>query len=141
MWIFNMHIPFQIVLFHDFGQALLFEYNYIVLFGLTIVYFLLLYFGLGLLFLGVARWMESRKIVHLIHPGLVSRSQIRFEMKYSLQSILIFGFSVLPIAFLVRLGWISLLPDTVWNISMGLVILFVWNEFHFFVIHRWMHTT
>ncbi|MFK7810608.1 MAG: sterol desaturase family protein, partial [Saprospiraceae bacterium] len=61
------------------------------------------------------------------------------EIKYSLQSIFLFGFSVLPIIYLIRSGHISLLENSPRNIVIGLLILNLWNEVHFFIVHRIMH--
>jgi len=37
------------------------------------------------------------------------------------------------------MGVITLLPNTIFNIFLGLAILVLWNEFHFFIVHRIMH--
>ena len=37
------------------------------------------------------------------------------------------------------MGVVTLLPDTVFNILSGIVILSLWNEVHFFIVHRIMH--
>ncbi|MCC5938479.1 MAG: sterol desaturase family protein [Lunatimonas sp.] len=60
-------------------------------------------------------------------------------MRHSLKSIVIFGFSSLPIIYLIRMDFIYLLPNTWINILWGLILLTLWNEVHFYVIHRIMH--
>ena len=57
----------------------------------------------------------------------------------SLRSIFIFGFSAFPIIYLIRTDFITLLPNTVFNILLGVVLLTIWNEGHFFIVHRMMH--
>ncbi|MBU2020092.1 MAG: sterol desaturase family protein [Bacteroidetes bacterium] len=60
-------------------------------------------------------------------------------MTHSLKSIAIFGFSIIPIIYLIRQGQINLLPDTWTNILIGVVALTIWNEIHFYVVHRFLH--
>ncbi len=60
-------------------------------------------------------------------------------MKHSFKSIVIFGFSTIPIVYLVRTGKVTLLPDTFFNVFIGLLVLNLWNEIHFFIVHRIMH--
>ncbi|MBC7488569.1 MAG: sterol desaturase family protein [Cytophagaceae bacterium] len=60
-------------------------------------------------------------------------------MKNSFRSILIFGFSSLPIIYFVRTGFVVLLSDSLWVTLVGLAALIIWNEIHFFLVHRVMH--
>ncbi|MAJ50119.1 MAG: fatty acid hydroxylase [Flammeovirgaceae bacterium] len=60
-------------------------------------------------------------------------------MAQSMQSIIIFGFSVIPIIYLIRKDFIVLLPNTWPIIFLGIVLLTIWNEVHFFIVHRLMH--
>ena len=122
-----------------FIQAALHDFSYPLLFAITVVYFLVLYFGLGSLFLVLCRGLEKAGLVHKIRSEPLGQGQIRREIKYSLSSILVFGFSVLPIIYLVRQGALQLLPNTAWNILLGLLILTLWNEIHFYLVHRLMH--
>ncbi len=118
---------------------ILYESSYLTLYGLVTAYFLLLYFGLAPVFLEACKFLSRKKIVHKIIKKEVSEKQIRWEILHSLKSIFIFGFSAFPIVYLIRSGTISLLPDTTFNIFLGLIILTVWNEIHFFAVHRLMH--
>ena len=118
---------------------ILYESSYLTLYGLVTAYFLLLYFGLAPVFLEACKFLSRKKIVHKIINKEVSEKQIRWEILHSLKSIFIFGFSAFPIVYLIRSGTISLLPDTTFNIFLGIIILTVWNEIHFFAVHRLMH--
>jgi Delta7-sterol 5-desaturase len=120
-------------------NSFLTEYNYIQIFGLVVVYFLLLYFGLGYVFLRVCKFLNKKNILHKIVDKEVSENQIRREMKHSFVSIVIFGFTTIPLILLIRNGYILLLPDSFFNVVWGLLLLSLWNEVHFFVIHRIMH--
>ena len=122
-----------------FIKHVLYDYSSLILFGLSFGYFLLLYFGIAPLFLAICRFMESRKLLHKIRPEEVSRRQIFFEIKHSLKSIVVFGFSIIPVIYFVRLGIIELLPNTWLTVLAGLIVLTLWNEVHFYLVHRLMH--
>jgi Delta7-sterol 5-desaturase len=117
----------------------LYNYSYIILFGLSFVYFLVLYFLLAPLFDGVCKLLYIKKILQRITLKEVTKEQILFEVKHSLKSIFIFGTSIIPIIYLIRMGAITFLPNTIFNILLGLVLLNLWNEVHFFIVHRIMH--
>jgi len=123
----------------SFIENVLFNYSYTVLFGLTFGYFMFLYFGVGSLFLFSCKRLENLKLLHRIKSREVKREQILFEIKHSFKSIIIFGFSVLPVIHLVRVGIVELLPNTLLNILIGIALLTLWNEVHFYVVHRIMH--
>lgn len=120
-------------------EKVIYGYSYVQLYFLTTAYFLFLYFGLAPLFLYVCKVLHRKNLLQKIAVGDVSREQIHFEMSHSLRSILIFGFSVWPIVYLIRHGNIILLPDSIPVVVGGLVILTLWNEVHFFAVHRIMH--
>ncbi len=122
-----------------FIEKLLYSYSYAQLLLFTTAYFLVLYFGLAPLFQGICSFLHQKKLLQKISTRPVSRGQVRFEMMNSLRSIIIFGFSSWPLIFLIREGRITLLPDTVPNVIIGLAVFTLWNEIHFFVIHRIMH--
>lgn len=120
-------------------ENMLFQFSYLTWFGVTILYFLVLYFGLGTLFLRTCKFLTRNNLLQRIDPREAPSLQFRFEMGHSLKSIFIFGFSSLPIIYLIRTGIIELLPNTWINILWGLVLLTLWNEVHFYVVHRFMH--
>lgn len=123
----------------QFTDHLLFQGSYVLIFGLTIVYFLLLYFGLGYLFLQVCRNLHRRKILQRIAPGEASREQIRFEIRNALLPIGVFGISGMTYVYSIRHGWISLKTNDFSSVLFGVVLLTLWNEVHFFCVHRLMH--
>ncbi|MES2690040.1 MAG: sterol desaturase family protein [Bacteroidota bacterium] len=121
-------------------QAVLYQYDYGLIYLLTVLYFALLYFGIGFLFLQGCKFLAAKKILSVISPGAIEPRQTRFEVLHSIQSILIFGFSSLPIIYLIRNAAITLIADSLLHVATGLLILSLWNELHFFVVHRIMHT-
>lgn len=107
---------------------------------LSVVYFLFLYFGLGWIFKMVLNILESRNWIYKIDKRPVLQNQIQYEIRHSLYSIFIFGFSAWPILFFVRNGTITLAETDVLNFIVSLLGLNVYNELHFFIVHRLMHT-
>ncbi|MEQ9169085.1 MAG: sterol desaturase family protein [Fulvivirga sp.] len=99
----------------------------------------MLYFGIGFLFLATCKILERKHVLSKIIDKEVSKKQIAYEIKHSLISIIVFGFSVLPIIYLIRRDLISLIPNTWLNILIGVILLTLWNEVHFYVVHRIMH--
>lgn len=118
---------------------ILYKANYIEVYFYTLLYFLFLYFAVGQLFLVICKFLEKQGWVSLINTKEPSQKQIRYEIKQSTLSIVLFGSSGIPIIYLIRQQQITLLDDNWINIAMGLILLTFWNEIHFFVIHRIMH--
>ncbi len=117
----------------------LYVYSYPVLFGLSFVYFLVLYFVLAPVFNFLCQLMARQGVLKKIQDRPISKSQIHHELWHSFTSIIVFGFSLLPIAFLVRSDHITLAENTLFNTLWGLLALTLWNEVHFFLVHRLMH--
>jgi len=123
----------------DLVKIIFYELSYFQLYGITFIYFLFLYFVLSLWFLKICKFLYRKEKLKIIIKKVVSKKQIQFEKKHSLKSIFIFGFSVIPIVYSVRVGNYELLPDNFQNFIKGLFALSVWNEIHFFIVHRIMH--
>ncbi len=122
-----------------FVQAFLLKYSYLNVYLLTVFYFLFLYFIIGWLFNYCCEALRRLNITELIVASQRPAKQTKQEIKHSLISILVFGFSSFPVIFLYRNGFFKLEENTVSNILLGLLALNVWNEIHFFCIHRLMH--
>lgn len=123
----------------SFIEDVLFNYSYVALYGLSFGYFMFLYLGIGSLFLFVCKFLERKHLLNKIESKEVSKKQLIFEIKHSLKSIVVFGFSIIPIIYLVRIDLIKLLPNTWANVLIGLITLSIWNEVHFYMVHRLMH--
>jgi sterol desaturase/sphingolipid hydroxylase (fatty acid hydroxylase superfamily) len=81
------------------------------------------------------------KIGAVVDPRPLKDGQIPKEIGRSLVSILIFGaYGVLTLE-VWRAGWIHVDFRASWvKIGSDLALFFVWNEIHFFCIHRLLHT-
>ncbi len=119
---------------HIFQQS-----SFLEMFLWSAGYFLLMYFFLALLFIGLSQILAKAGYAERIVPEKASSPQIRFEIKHSLLSIAVFGFSLAPIVYGVRGNWIQLLPDTLPYFILSMLGLFLWNELHFYLVHRLMH--
>ncbi|WP_222564267.1 sterol desaturase family protein [Novilysobacter antarcticus] len=106
------------------------------------LYFAALYFVTGTLTwwltrsllprLGFGRVLDQRPL----RPGQLGR-----EIVESCGSILLFGVGVLVPWWLLRSGWSGLAYEaSAQRIVVELVALFLWNELHFYVCHRLLHT-
>lgn len=123
----------------NFMRHIIYDYSYFQLFLLVVGYFCLLYFALAPLFLLSCRGLKELGLLHRIVDTDIPQSQISKEIKHSTVSIFIFGLSAIPLFFLIRSGHINLTENTFWHVLFGLFILTVWNEVHFFAVHRLMH--
>lgn len=115
------------------------QYSYVELFWMTILYFSILYFGLGWIYWKICRFFLRQGWMEKINERPYSREQLRFELRQSLISIVVFGFSTLPLAYLIRIQVIHPAAPSLTNILLGLMILTFWNEIHFYLVHRIMH--
>lgn len=115
------------------------EASYLEVFLLTLGYFVILYFLLGPSFLWVCKQLEKRNWLNKIVSRKLPKNQLKFEIKHSTVSVLIFGLSAIPVIYLIRIGKIELLENNWSTILFGVILLNVFNELHFFVVHRIMH--
>lgn len=66
--------------------------------------------------------------------------QVRDELFLSLISILIFAAQAVGLVWALRNGWLDASWDrSPWHLLWELPVLYVWNEVHFFAIHRVLH--
>ncbi len=122
-----------------FIENILSNYSYTALFGVSFGYFIFLYFFVGFLFSTICKFLERKQKLSKIVNVNVPKPQILFEIKHSFKSIIVFGFSIIPIIYLIRIDVVTLLPNTWLNVLIGIVALTLWNEVHFYVVHRILH--
>lgn len=120
-------------------NKVLFQYAYPTLALLVVVYFGLLYFVLAPLFNLACRFLAGKKVLHPIVLKAAGMDQVRSEIRHSTVSILVFGIASLPLFHLIRTGFVAFLPNTLLTVVVGLIILNLWNEVHFYLIHRLLH--
>lgn len=118
---------------------LLHQFSYTQVYLLTVVYFMVLYFGVGKLFLMGCNYLTQRNIVQQIVPSTNADKNKLFEIKHSFKSIVVFGFSGVAMVYLIRTNVVELLPETLFNTLSGIVILTLYNELHFYLVHKLLH--
>lgn len=121
----------------SFLHSILTEYTYLEVYCITFSYFITLYFVLGPIFQLGCKILEKYGWVHPIVIGKSNKT--KFEIIHSFKSIVIFGCSGIATIYLSRSGIIHVIPPNLTNTVFGLIILTLWNEVHFFIVHRIMH--
>lgn len=113
-----------------------------LVFALSVSSFLLLYFGSA-----ITAWFLTRELFPRMHLGAVvderplRPGQVRFEIRRSLGSIVIFGVFGLITFLAWRNGIVTVeLQSTWYKVVVDLLFLLIWNEMHFYCVHRLLHT-
>ncbi len=95
----------------------------------------------------VGMWAATRWLMppfgfgRVLDTRALGRGQIRRELTASLVSILIFGVGLVFPWGILQLGWATFAVDVAaWRVALEIAVLFVWNEAHFYVSHRLLHT-
>lgn len=82
--------------------------------------------------LGIGRQLDTRPL-----PA----QQLRRELGASALSVLIFGMGLIVPWGLLQLGWARFaVAPPVWRVLVEVLVLFFWNELHFYANHRLLHT-
>ena len=89
----------------------------------------------------LTRLLARRGIGRPLDTRALKPDQLRREWRQSLHSVLIFGIGmVVPWGFL-QLGWAQLAPNaSAERIALEIAALLVWNDVHFWINHRLLHT-
>jgi len=126
----------------DFVGAWFVSLDVVQVMAVGVLYFAALYLLTGALTwwltcfllpaLGIGRRLDAR---------LLPRGQLRREFGASSLSILVFGTGLAVPWAMLQLGWARLAADPpVWRTLIEIGVLFLWNELHFYVNHRLLHT-
>ena len=74
------------------------------------------------------------------HTRRMRAGQVRRELVLSAASILVFAAQATVLLWMLRRGWLTVAWDLpVWQLIWEMPVLYVWNEAHFFVVHRLLH--
>lgn len=110
--------------------------------GMIIIGFGAMYFSLaGFSLLMTQKILPTLKIGSIIDRRPLRRRQVRNEIGYSIISIIIFSLYGGVTLLADRVGWINI--DWFFSPSRfvrDLIVLFFWNEIHFYSCHRLLHT-
>lgn len=111
-------------------------------FAVTTVGFVGIYFGLAAATLFLTRtFFPALRVGHRISDRAPRSGQLRAEIAGSIVSSLIFGVYGLLTVWLNRMGLVSVN----WTVSFSaapveVLLLVVWNDLHFYLCHRLLHT-
>ncbi|MFC4273588.1 sterol desaturase family protein [Achromobacter aloeverae] len=107
----------------------------------------LLFFGGIYLVFGAATWLLTRNILpalglgRTLDPRPLAPGQLRRELAQSGISVLLFGTGMIFPWGLLQLGWARLAMDaSATRIVLEILFLLAWNDVHFWVNHRLLHT-
>jgi len=107
----------------------------------------LLFFGGIYLVFGAATWLLTRHVLPRLGIGRpldtrpLAPGQLRREFAQSGLSILLFGTGMVFPWGLLQLGWARLYPDAgAGRIALEILLLVAWNDVHFWINHRLLHT-
>lgn len=119
----------------------LMRFNYIEIYLLSVVSVGFLYLLIcGSAFLHLKSLILKKDPRVLIKKPLSSAS-VQKDMKNSMRSIFLFGFSAVLLTALHKNGIIHITsPASFLDILMDLIFLLVWNEIHFYLFHKLFHT-
>ena len=107
----------------------------------------LVFFASIYLLFGGAGWILTRHILprlglgHTLDPRPLAPGQLGRELALSSLSILIFGCGMIFPWGLLQLGWAHLTPAaSAQRIALEIFALLIWNDVHFWLNHRLLHT-
>lgn len=105
-----------------------------------VVYFATIYMVAGLLGSLVRAALTRRHIGRVLDPRALAPMQVRREWRQSALSILIFGVGILLPWWMVKVGWAEIHPNNQpLRVGIELVALVLWNDLHFYAVHRLLH--
>ena len=88
-----------------------------------------------------AVWVVAQHVNRPIELRALSIRQIRTEILNSLRTILLFGLSTLFVWVAYRIGWVDISRETdVIQILLEMLLLVLWNDLHFYFLHRFLHS-
>ncbi len=107
---------------------------------LGVAYFAVLYLLAGTLGTAIRALLLRQGWGRVLDARALPPGQVRRELSLSLVSILIFGLGVTVPWGMVEIGWASVYPSNPpWRVVLELAVLLVWNDVHFYAVHRSLH--
>ena len=88
---------------------------------------------------GLLKWLYKKQLVspvdnHARYPG-----QVKKEMQQSFLSMVVFSLQGIIIQQGLQQGWLQVSFETGWHCLPQMLLLFFWNEVHFYLVHRLLH--
>lgn len=109
--------------------------NPLPLIGLATMYFIVIYCGFTCLV-----WIAAKVANRPIETKPPKVRQIQSELMYSLRSIFLFGIGIFIPWAMIKLNIANIYhPASLANIALDCLILVLWNDLHFYMLHRLLH--
>lgn len=124
----------------EFFHYFIYKENLFVVSFVLLFLFSALYFGITGTFQLYVVYALRIKIASKIVDFEKFPNQIKYEIKNSLFSILIFALYGLLIVVLIRVQVLHVHFNMSYFVLFDLLLLIFWNEIHFYLCHRIMHT-
>ncbi len=103
------------------------------------IFFNILYWGFALGGRWLLQWLYKKRLVSTIDNHALYPGQIRKEIQNSIVSIVVFSLQGIIIQQGFVQGWLHVSHETNWYCLPQILILFFWNEIHFYLVHRLLH--
>jgi sterol desaturase/sphingolipid hydroxylase (fatty acid hydroxylase superfamily) len=103
------------------------------------VFFNILYWASALGGKWLLQWLHKKQLVSPVDNQALYPGQIKTEVRNSLVSITIFSLQGILIQQGIKYGWLHISFYTNWYCIPQMIILFLWNEVHFYFVHRLLH--
>lgn len=85
--------------------------------------------------------LPAVKIGKVLDPRPLAAGQLQRELEGSAMSVVIFGLGLVFPWGLLKLGWAHLAIDpSLAQLLLEMLVLIIWNEIHFYINHRLLHT-
>ncbi len=114
--------------------ALIFSHWWVT-FLASLLFFGMQYYGA----VGLAKFVRHFWALEPIGKLGSQKEQVRFEQRHSMVSILVFSLQAIPIQWAVANDWVRIDYSWSWAILPEMLVLFLWNELHFYTCHRLLH--
>jgi sterol desaturase/sphingolipid hydroxylase (fatty acid hydroxylase superfamily) len=108
---------------------------------IVFIFFNLLYWGSAITAGALLRWMSKKGMVSSLRRQEHYKGQISSEIKNSLIAIVVFSLQGIFIQQGIQNGWFHLSFEFNLYYLPQVIVLFLWNEIHFYCVHRLLHSS
>lgn len=111
-----------------------------IAFTAMFLFFNLIYWGFSFLAILIFHYFERKNTIVKVENHFLYAGQKKKEILQSMRSIFIFSLQAIVIQQGIENGWFHIQTYTNWWVVPQVIVLFFWNEIHFYFCHRLLHT-
>ncbi len=115
-------------------------HNIYTAFASLFIFFNILYWSGTLIISAVFGYLEKNKVIAKVDNHAMHRGQQKKEIWQSMRSIFIFSLQGMIIQQGLVHNWFQISQEFNWWFIPQVLILFLWNEIHFYSVHVLLHT-